>query len=208
MRHVSLSIKLLLILFCSLVVLAQPADKLSHYDKDGLSFDYPEGWTLAENSNSDAQQLVLERAGSDAQIRIFAHRGRVDTADKLAQARTQIIDPYLKSTSDTFVQMGAKPEQSPATLKIGETDAQGVRIRAVLDSVPGEAAIYWFTLGNRLIVLTFFGPDQALKQATPAWDTVRNSLRITESKPAQGNAPRPGKTPDKPAPSTTPPPKP
>lgn len=206
MRHASFSIKLFLILFCSLAALAQPADKLAHFDKDGLSFDYPEGWTVEDQSNSDAQQLTIGRSDLDAQIRIFATRGSVDTPEKMALARTKFIDPYVKATNNQLTQMGGKPEQSPAAIKIGEVEAEGVRIRAVLDSVPGEAAIYWFTLGNRLIILTFFGPDQALKQATPAWDTVRNSMRVMENKPS--TVPAPSKTPQKPAPSRTPPPKP
>src|SRR2546423_1272224 len=102
MRYSSMAIKLFLILFCGLTVLAQPADKLVHYDKEGLSFDYPDGWTLTENSNSDAQVLTLGHNGSDAQIRVFAHRGRVDTAEKMALARTKLVDPYIKATNDVF----------------------------------------------------------------------------------------------------------
>jgi len=32
------------------------------------------------------------------------------------------------------------------------------------------------------VVLTFLGPDRALKQATPAWDAIRTSLQIEEPK--------------------------
>jgi hypothetical protein len=189
MKHSCTAIRIVaLMLFCSLTALAQAPDKLKHFDKDGLTFDYQNNWTLQDQSNSDAQQLILTRADSDAQIRVFAFRGKVDTPEKLAQARAKLVDPYVKATSDSFAQMGAKPTQSPATIEVGAAQAEGVRIVAVLDSVPGEAAIYWLATGNRLVVLTLFGPETGLKQAAPLWQTVRSSLRIAD--PAQPAPPK------------------
>ncbi len=180
-----LSIKLFVItLFCSLTAFGQTPDKLKHFDKDGLVFDYQENWTLQDSSNADALQLTLGRPDSDAQIRIFAFRSKVDSPEKLAEVKTKLVNPYIEATSNGFVQMGAKPTRTPATIQIGGAQAEGVRISAVLDSVPGEAAIYWTTSGNRLIVLTLFGPDQGLKQAAPVWETVRSTIRIQEPKPA------------------------
>jgi hypothetical protein len=161
-----------------------------HYDKDGLTFDYPNGWTLNDESDKDAQQLTLGRSDSDAQIKLFVHRGKVDSPEKLAQAKKAFIDPYIKSTNNTFVQMGATPQQSTASMQVGTATAEGVRLRASLSGEPGEAAIYWLTVGNRVVVLTFFGPDAALKKAAPAWDTVRNSLHIAETKPPEKTAPK------------------
>jgi hypothetical protein len=168
-----------------------PDSNAKHFSKDGLVFDYPDGWTIEDQSNGDAQQLTLSRTGSDAQIRVFAHRGKIDTPEKMAKAKTALIDPYITSTNNIFAQMGAKPEQSNATTQIGGAQAEGVRLRATLDGEPGEAAIYWLTVGNRVVVLTFFGPDQSLKKATPAWDALRNSLRVEETKPLPNPTPKP-----------------
>ena len=163
---------------------------MQHFDKDGLAFDYPNGWTLEDQSNKDLQQLTLARTDNGAQIGIFVHRGKVDTPEKMAQAKKAFIDPYVKSTNDIFVQMGAKPEQTTASTQIGTMTAEGVRMRASLSGEPGEATIYWFTLNNRVVVLTFFGPDAALKKAAPAWDAIRNSIHIEEVKPPQKTAPK------------------
>lgn len=170
-------------LVCLLVMAVQPQGDAKHFTKDGLVFDYANGWTIADESNTDAQQVTLNRAGSDAQIRVFAHRGKVDSPEKFAQAKKAFIDPYVKSVSNTFVQMGAKPETTPATSEIGGAPAEGVRVKASLSGEPGEADVYWVTLGNRVVVLTFFGPDKALKQATPAWDTIRTTLKIEPPPP-------------------------
>lgn len=154
-----------------------------HFAKDGLSFDYLNGWAIIDESNSDAQQLTLRRNDSDATIKFFVHRGKIDTPEKMSQARSKLIDPYIELTVKQFVEMGAKPERAPASVQINGAQAEGVRIHAVLDQEPGGSEIYWLTLGNRLVVLTFFGPDKALKKAKPTWDVVLNSLQIEETKP-------------------------
>jgi hypothetical protein len=185
MRYTCTSLKLFaLMLFFSLTVFAQSASDAKHFSKDGLVFDYPGSYTLKDLSNEDAQQLTLERADSDAQIRIFVFRSPMDTPEKIAEARTKLVDPYIEATSKSLVEAGGKPTRAPATLEIGGAKAEGVRISAVLDSVPGEAAIYWITTGNRLVVLTLFGPDQGLKQMAPAWNAMRTSLRVEAAKPA------------------------
>lgn len=182
---------LAVLLLTALTAHAQtPAANMQHFNKDGLAFDYPNGWTLEDKSTKDAQQLTLTRPDSYAQIIIFAHRGKVDTPEKMAQAKKAFIDPYIKSTNDSFVQIGAKPEQTTASTQVGAATAEGVRLRASLSDGPGEAAIYWVTLQNRVVVLTFFGPDDALKKAAPAWDSIRNSLHIEEAKPPQKTAPK------------------
>lgn len=176
-------------LCCGLTAFAQARGDLKRYDKDGLTFDYANGWTLADKSTSDAQQLTLARADSDAQIIIYAQRGQIDTPERVEKARSKIVEPYLNSTSNSFEKMGAKPTRKPGETEIGGAKAEGVRIQAMLDE-PGEAAVYWVILNERLVVLTFFGPDRALKKATPDWDIVRNSLRTAENKPAPKTAPK------------------
>ena len=185
-KRVLISGAVLLLVF----VTAVSQGDAKHFSKDGLTFDYPNGWLITDESNSDAQQLTLNRADSDAQIRIFVHRGKVDTPEKFAQARQAFIDPYVKSVSNTFVQMGGKPESTPASSQIAGTQAEGTRIRASLSGEPGEAAVYWLPLTNRVVVLTFFGPDAALKRAAPAWDTIRNTIKIEPPQPKASPSPK------------------
>ena len=163
-------------LLFALVTTAQTGNK--HFAKDGLSFDYPDGWVITDESNTDAQQLTLGRSDSPAMIKVFVHRGKVNTPEKLAQAKTKIIEPYVTYTEKQFVSMGAKPQRADATTQIAGVNAEGVHLTAVLEGESGEAGIYWATVGERLVVLTLFGPDKALKKVQPSWDLVRNSLKI------------------------------
>lgn len=166
-----------LVLGCTLLVSAQTPTTDNHYNKDGLAFDYAAGWTLQDTSNSDAQQMVLERPDSDAPIRIYIHRNSIKP-ENLEKARHSLVDPYIEKTSNTFVQMGAHPERSSVTSEIGGVPAEGVKLKAVLDGEPGAAEIYWALVGQRLVVLTFFGPDRAMKKASAVWDTVRTTIKI------------------------------
>ena len=176
--------------FALLIVVGVAAQNNKHFTEDGLSFDYPDGWTIVDESNTDAQQLTLGRSDSEAMIKFFVHRGKVNTPDKLAQAKAKIIEPYLSYTEKQFVGMGAKPERVAATTQIAGAEAEGVRITAILDREPGEAGIYWVTVGDRLVVLTLFGPDKAIKKAAPTWDAVRNSLKIEAPAPKATPSPK------------------
>src|SRR5215216_1582273 len=175
------------ITFLCLVATAQTP---KNFAKDGLSLDYPSEWTLTDNSTDDAQQLTLNKADSDAQIRIFVHKGRI-TQEKLPDAKKAFIDPYINSTVKQFVTMGAKPEQTPDTSEIGGVKADGVNISASLGGEAGAAKIYWAVVGQRVVVLTYFGPDKQTKQLSPAWDLIRTSLKIVDPKAAPSASPSP-----------------
>ena len=181
----------------SISALAQtPAADGKQLSKDGLSFNYPNGWTLVDESNADAQNFNIGRADSEAQVRVFVFRTPVPTPERLAEAKKVLVDPYVASTMRQFEQMGAKPQKSAATTEIAKVASEGVRIAASLEGVPGAAEIYWGVVGNRLVVLTQLGPDRALKQASPAWDAIRNSIAIAEPnpapKPTPAASPKPG----------------
>ena len=180
----------------SMSALAQtPPVEGKQLSKDGLTFNYPNGWTMVDESNADAQNFNLGRADSEAQIRVFVFRTPVTTPERFAEAKKVLIDPYVASTVRQFEQMGAKPQKSPASTEIAKVASEGVRIAASLEGVPGAAEIYWGVVGNRLVVLTQLGPDRALKQVSPAWDAIRNSIAVADPKPAPQPTPKPAATP-------------
>jgi hypothetical protein len=182
------------LLLCSLSASAQTASSdAKEFNQSGLSFSYPSGWSFNDTSNADAQQMTFGRADSDAQITVFVFRTPVTTPEKVAEAKRVLVDKYVASTTRSFEQAGAHPESSPATTEIGGVKSEGVKIRASLDGVPGAAEIEWAVVGQRLVVLTFLGPDKALTKATPAWDAIRTTIKTAEPTPQP-----------KPSPKTTP----
>ena len=179
----------LAIVFCCAVATAQTPDT-KNFSKDNLSFDYPGAWQFQDSSNQDAQQFTLAKAESDVQIRIFVHRGRI-SPEKFPDAKKAFIDPYVASTVKQFVAMGVKPEQTPDSTEIGAVKAEGVNISANLGGEAGAAKIYWALLGQRVVVLTLFGPDKQMKQLAPSWDLVRNSLKVVDPKATSSPKPSP-----------------
>ncbi|HSD45004.1 MAG TPA: hypothetical protein VLB87_00225 [Pyrinomonadaceae bacterium] len=163
-----------------LLSVVQTASEVKTFNANGLSFDYPTGWVLHDDTNSDAQQLTLARPNNDVQIRVFVHKGRI-TPEKFPDAKKAFIDPYIASTVKQFVAMGAKPEQSADSSEIGGVKAEGMKIAANLGE-PGAAKIYWAMVGQRVVILTIFGPDREMKQFTSAWDMVRNTLKVEAQK--------------------------
>ena len=182
-------VSLILALLLASLSVAQTASN-KQFVKDGLTFDYPAEWTMQDDSTDDAQQLNLGRANADAQIRVFAHKGRV-SAEKFPDAKKAFIDPYVAATEKEFVAMGAKPQQSNDSTEVAGEKADGVAITANLSGEPGAAKIYWALIGNRVVVLTYFGPDKELKQFASAWDMIRTSLKIVDPKAAPKPSPKP-----------------
>jgi len=187
--HTRLLALLVVVLSCTFASAQTPPDA-QHFSKGGLLFDYPAGWTVSDISDDDAQQFTLARSNSDLQMRVFAHKGRI-TPEKLPEAKKSFIEPYVKAISNQFRQMGATPTETADATQIGGMPADGVNISASLGGDPGAAKIYWVLLGQRVVVLTLFGPDREIKQFTPAWDLFRNSLKIEEPKPAASPSPKP-----------------
>jgi hypothetical protein len=180
-----------LVSLLSAVVYSQTTQTDSkQFNKDGVMFNYLPSWTLVDDSNGDAQQVTLTRSDSDAQIRVFIHRGRI-TPEKMPQARKAFIDSYIDSTAKQFIAMGAKPEQSPDSTEIGTSKSEGVNIKASLGGENGAARIYWALINERVVVLTYFGPDKELQKYQPAWDLIRTSLQIEQKKPAAKPSPKP-----------------
>lgn len=181
------TLKLLAIAFvCCLIAAAQTS---KNFTKNGLSFDHPSEWTVIDGSTDDAQQLYLSKENTDVGIRIFVHKGRIGP-EKLPDAKKALIDPFISATMKQFVDMGAKPEQTPDTSEIGGVKADGTIINASLGGEPGAARIYWALVGQRVVVLTYFGPDKQMKQLSPAWDLIRTSLKVVDPKAAPSPSPK------------------
>ena len=167
-----------MVLVCFSLASAQTS---KNYTKGDLSFDYPEGWVLQEDNNNDALQINFTKPDTDVQIGIFVHKGQT-TPEKFGEAKKAFIDPYIAARTKQFVQMGAKPKQSPDTSEIGGVKAEGVNISATVGGLTGAAKIYWALVGQRVVILTLFGPDDQTKQLTAGWDLLRTSLKINDPK--------------------------
>jgi len=163
--------------------LGQPNFK--HFEKDGLSFDYPWGWQVSDQSTRQMQYIQMAQDGF-AEIRIRAPREWLKTPEKEAAAKKLIQDQYVDSFVAQVEQAGMSPKRSVATSQISGADAEGTSVRAVMGGEPGGMDAYFRIVSARLVQVSIIGSEKEIANSTPAWDLIRRSLKVEP--PAQPKA--------------------
>ena len=165
---------------------------VKHYDKDGLSFDYPAKWQFSDQSSAQMQYIQMAQTGF-AEIRIRIPREWLKTPEKEAAAKKLIQDQYVDNFFNEVDKAGLNPKRSVAAVtQISGADAQGARIRAVMDGQPGGMDAYFNIVSDRLVQLSIIGSEREIKQSAAVWDMVRNSLKVA---PPPQPSPKPSATP-------------
>ena len=160
-----------------LVISAVAQDpNVKHFTKDGLSFDYPASWQLSDKST--AQMQLVELAVGDVVVRIRSPREWLKTPEKEAHAKKLFQDQYVDDFMGQLEQASLHPKRSAATTQIAGIDAEGVRIRAVLDGEPGGMDSYYRVVSDRLVNLSIFASNKDILKVAPGWDLVRNSIKV------------------------------
>ena len=177
------------LLFVASVQMQTPDTK--HFDKDGLSFDYPAKWQMSDQSTQQMQFIELSQG--DIVIRIRSPREWLRTPEKEAHAKKLFQDQYVDSFANQLEQAGMIPKRSPITMQIAGWDAEGIRLRAVLDGAPGGMDSYFCIIQDRLVNLSIIASEKDMKKSAAVWDTIRNSLKVEP--PPQ---PKPSPSPKKP----------
>jgi len=166
------------------MALAQNGDR--HFAKDGLSFDYPSGWSIDESKTTGQMQyLTLGRDGC-AMIVVRSPRAVIDTPEKEAHARKLIQDGFVDAWVNNFSSQGARPERSTVNTEIAGGPAECTRLSASLGSEPGRVDICWRLMEKHMIQLAIVGSTKDITRTTPGWDMIRNSVKIEA--PAQPSA--------------------
>ena len=179
-----------------LVVSAFAQDpNVKHFAKDGLSFDYPAAWQISDKSTQQMQ--LFELAVGDVMVRVRAPREWLKTPEKEAHAKKLFQDQYVDDFMGQLEQASLHPKRSTATTQIAGGDAEGVRIRAVLDGEPGGMDSYYRIVSDRLVNLSIFASDKDIAKVAPGWDLLRNSLKV-EPSPQTKATPQPSPAKGKP----------
>lgn len=149
-----------------------------HFAKEGLSFDYPSGWSMDESKSSEQMQyLTLGRDGYAAII-LRSPRGLVDTPEKESHAKKLIQEGFVDAWVKNFESNGAKPERSTVTTEIGGGPAECTRLSASLSGEPGRVDVCWRLIEKRMVQLAIVGSSGDITRTTQAWDAIRNSLKV------------------------------
>jgi len=170
---VSLSI---VISFFNLSVYAQSiAPELKHFATDGISFDYPSGYSLTDESTAQAQQLIITRKGSSVQLTIVAGRACV-LSNELPAAIENSTGPLIKKVAIKLTEGKNPPERTSIKTQVGPKAAEGVQLRSSgRGASTGE--VIWLRLGLRLISMAFVRSDID-DSGSQLWETVRSTIRV------------------------------
>ena len=163
---------------------------VKHFDKDGLSFDYPANWQLSDQSTGQMQFIELTRG--DLVLRVRSPREWLKTPEKEAHARKLFQDQYVDGFATQFEQQGMSPKRSAITTTIAGANAEGTRLRVVMDRQPGGLDSYYLILSDRMVNLSILGSESDIKKVAPVWDLIRNSLKVA---PPPQPSPKPSATP-------------
>lgn len=163
---------------------------VKHFDKDGLSFDYPATWQFSDQSTGQMQFIELTRG--DVVLRVRSPREWLKTPEKEAHAKKLFQDQYVDGFASQFTQQGMQPKRSAITTTVAGANAEGTRLRVIMDRQPGGLDSYYLILSDRLVNLSILGSESDITKSAAVLDLIRNSLKIA---PPPQPTPKPGATP-------------
>jgi TonB family protein len=165
-----------------------PPAAVGHFSKDGVSFDYPAGWSLDDKSSQQLQHLILTRAGSSALIMVIAQREPLHNYGELRAAYSGVTIPYVQGLAGKLGVKEVPPWSEAQCMFFGSHTATGLRLSGKLEGKPTQAEVYTAVMGQRLVHLVYVRADEDEAQGAPAWKSVLDTLKV--ERPA--NAPPEG----------------
>lgn len=186
-------LRTLVLAAASLLLLAGALAQTSnsqHFAKDGLSFDYPAGWSIDESKTSGQMQYLMLGRNGYATIYVRSPRALVDSPEKEAQAKHLIQDGFVEAWAKNFSDSGAKAERSAVPTEIAGGAAECTRLSASLGGEPGRVDVCWRLVEKRMVQLAIVGSTRDVTKTGPAWDAIRNSLKM-EPPPQPSPTPQP-----------------
>jgi len=145
-----------------------------HYEKDGISFDYPTAWTVMENDSPYMQTVTVAPGGSATQIVVSAYGGPIPTCDldlegkKIASVFSKRVAKVIKAKAATG---------SSVKSQLGAAEIEGIQLEGLIDQQPARGDVYSIRLNRRFVSLTFVRKVDD-SSASSAWQTVRSSLKV------------------------------
>jgi len=150
--------------------------ELNHFAAEWISFDYPSGYSVTEESTPETQQFVIKRKGNPVQLTIVVTQ-RLILRNELPAAIENFTEPLLKQVAVTLGSSKSSSERTSFQTQIGTKQAEGVRLRSTRsETKTGE--VIWVRWKLRLIALVFVRADADKSVGAELWQTVSSSLRV------------------------------
>ena len=166
----------MIISLLSVSVYAQSAaPALNRFSTEGISFDYPAGYSVTDESTDEAQQFVITRRGSSVQLTIVVTRRMIER-NEMPAAIENFKEGIINKAAITLGQVDS-PGGTPVQTQLGPRQAEGVRLQSV-GKRRKSADVIWLRWNFRLIAATFIRSDVDETVESRLWETVRSSLKV------------------------------
>jgi TonB family protein len=166
------------LLLCIQASAQSPAVATENYSKEGLSFDYPKGWTLADKSNATAQEIILVLPGTSAVIQVVAFRELLQSAEQVRATQESVTIPHAMKLASKLSSPLSQLLDNADCLPIGKRLASGVRLTGLLDKQPISAYVYTIVLGQRFLTFTYIRADKDDARGAEGWKMLLDTLKV------------------------------
>ncbi|HEX8688026.1 MAG TPA: TonB family protein [Pyrinomonadaceae bacterium] len=177
----------LLILFTILAAAgarAQTPAAGGHFSKEGISFDYPEGWSVEDRGDARALRFRVAPPRGAAYVEVSAPRAAPGGAAGHRAAEEGFWESSVEELARSLG--GAKvPKDGRECPPYGERPGAGVRLKGRFEGRPSRGEVYELYADGRYVNVAFFRPEQEEAEAAAAWRTMLESLRAEGAEPGR-----------------------
>ena len=175
-----ISVAILVAVLPIIGVRAQDAGGLKHFEKNGLEFDYPAAWKLAEGRGEDSEYVELASEGKTAQLVIQWQLGAV--LDCEFEGLRKRSAQELADRVAVQVHTSPQPGTAWQKINIGKSNAEELQLRGVMNNTAVAAVVYSLIFKHYFLTLVYIrGANDGSGNA--AWETIRRTLKVEEFRP-------------------------
>lgn len=178
----SLLLSLLILLTCAPAAQTAQDAAAGHYSNEGLSFEYPTGWTVEEKGDAETQRVVVSRAGSSAFIEVSSPRASVATHEQMKAAQERL---WSSSTEEMQRRLGVKKLPAKDEYRcppFGERPGSGVSLSGRFEGRGAKGEVYGMIASSRYVNVSLFRTERDERDANAAWKTVLETLKVEGQK--------------------------
>jgi TonB family protein len=172
-----LLILMLLFALVSATVLPGQSTEMTHFEKDGIAFDFPLDWKMVDESESGTKHFVVSEKGGKERIAIILQSIEVTDGCNLEAARQKLNDTLIETIAKEI--QAVRPLQlTTVSTQVTDQMTQGVQIHGSLKNyrVTSETYVWRHRLSVAGLIHIWLDEDAANQHA---WSTVRSSLTLS-----------------------------
>lgn len=153
-----------------------PRNANRHYEKDGLSFDYPDGWGVTENSSQGMLTVTLAKRRGVSQMIVSTQEGFTPTCD-FQSKRNRIAEALIEKVAAQI--HASTPQRIPVAIQIDGSEVEGVQLQGVVERKQVTAEVYSARVHGYFISLSRIHAAND-EPAKSAWNAVRTTLTVRQ----------------------------